>query len=83
MEENESVDLSQKSNNHHGKIGISIMVVGMIILYSDGIRLIYLFPTGYHYYEHPEIYIPIIGAIVAAIGTTIFLYNFSKGRKVI
>jgi len=83
MVKNESVDLSQKSYNHLGKIGLSIMVVGMIILYYDGIRLTQLFPTGYNYYEHPEIHIPIIGIIIAIVGTAIFIYNFSKGRKVI
>jgi len=83
MVENKSVDLSQKSNNHLGKIGLSIMAIGLIILYYDAYRLTQLFPTGYHYYEHPEIHIPIIGMIIAFTGTAIFIYNFSKGRKVI
>jgi len=84
MTKNESAaGLSQKSNGHLGKIGLSIMVIGMTILYYDGIRLVQLFPTGYHYYEHPEIHVPIICTLIAFLGTGIFIYNFSKGRKVI
>ena len=83
MVENEPADLSQKPNNHLGKIGLSIMVIGMIVLYYDGIRLIPIAPPGYQFYEHPEIYIPIISVIVAFAGVGIFIYNFSKGGKVI
>ena len=83
MVENESVDLSQKPNKHLGKIGLSIMVIGMMILYYDGIRLIPIVPTGYQFYEHPEIHIPIISMMMAFVGLGIFIYNFSKGRKVI
>lgn len=83
MEENESVDLSQKLNNHLGKTGLSIMVMGMMILYYDGIRLISIVPSGYQFYEHSEIHIPIISMIVAFVGVGIFIYNFSKGGKVI
>lgn len=78
----ESTDLS-KSKSHFGKIGLSMMVVGMIILYADGIRLTQTVPIGYQFYEHPEIYIPIIGIIITFLGIAIFIYNFNKGRNVI
>ena len=80
---NESVNLSQKLNNHLGKIGLLIMVTGMLILYYDGIRLIPIVPIGYQFYEHPEIHIPIISMIMAFVGLGIFIYNFRKGEKVI
>lgn len=83
MPEKESVDISKKFKNHLGKIGILMMVTGMIILYSDGIRLIQIVPVGYQFYEHPEIHIPIIGIIIAFLGVGIFIYNFSKGRNVV
>ena len=83
MVENESVDLSQKQNNHLGKIGLSIMVIGMVILYYDRIRLIPIVPSGYQFYEHPEIYIPIISIIISFTGVGIFIYNFSKDGKVV
>ena len=81
--ETESVDSSQKSNNHLGKIGLSIMVIGMVILYYDGIRLISTVSPGYQFYEHPEIHIPLISMILSFVGVGIFVYNFSKGGKVI
>ena len=83
MEEDESVNLSQKRNNHLGKMGLSFMTVSMMILFYDGIRLIPIVPPGYQYYEHPEIHIPIIFTIMAFVGIGIFTYNFSKGGKVI
>ena len=83
MSENESVNFSQKSNNQLGKIGLFIMVIGMMILYYDGIRLIPIVPLGYHFYEHPEIHIPIVSMLMAFVGIGIFIYNFSKGGKVI
>ncbi len=82
MVEDESVNLS-KSKSQLGKIGIVIIIIGMIILYADGIRLTQTVPTGYQFYEHPEIHIPIIGFIIAFLGIGIFIYNFSKGRNVI
>ena len=82
MEEDESINLS-KSKSQFGKIGIVLMVIGMIILYADGIRLTQTVPAGYQFYEHPEIYIPIIGFIVAFSGMGIFIHNFRKGRNVI
>jgi len=82
MVEDESVNLS-KSKSQLGKIGIVLIIIGMIILYTDGIRLTQTVPTGYQFYEHPEIHIPIIGFIVAFLGTGIFVYNFSKGRNII
>ena len=82
MVEDESVNLS-KSKSQLGKIGIVLMVIGMIILYTDGARLYLTVPVGYQFYEHPEIHIPIIGFIVAFLGTGIFIYNFSKERNVI
>ncbi len=83
MVENDSADLSQKPNNHLGKIGLSIMVIGMVILYYDGMSLISIVPSGYQFYEHPKIYVPIISMIVSFVGVGIFIYNFSKGGKVI
>ncbi len=82
MEKDESINLS-KSKSQLGKIGIVLMAIGMIILYADGIRLTQTVPVGYQFYEHPEIYIPIIGFIVAFLGMGIFIYNFRKGRNVI
>jgi len=82
MVEDKSVNLS-KSKSQFGKIGLAIMVAGMIILYADGIKLTQTVSVGYQFYEHPEIQIPIIGIMIAFFGTTIFIYNFSKGRNVI
>ena len=82
MEEDESINLS-KSKSRFGKIGIVLMAIGMIILYADGARLYLTVPTGYQFYEHPEIHIPIIGFIVAFSGMGIFIYNFRKGKNVI
>jgi len=82
MVEDESVNVSI-SKSQLGKIGIVMMAIGMIILYADGIKLTQTVPAGYQFYEHPEIHIPIIGFIIAFLGTGIFIYNFSKGRNVI
>jgi len=82
MVEDESVNVS-KTKSQFGKIGLAIMVAGMIILYVDGIRLTQTVPEDYQFYEHSEIQIPIIGIMVAFFGTAIFIYNFSKGRNVI
>ena len=82
MVEDESINLS-KPKRQFGKIGILLMAIGMIILYADGIRLTQTVPTGYQFYEHPELHIPIIGFIVAFLGMSIFIYNFRKGRNVI
>jgi len=82
MNEDKSVNLS-KPKSQFGKIGLVIMVTGMIILYVDGIRLASTVSVGYQFYEHPEIHIPIMGIIIAFLGTAIFIYNFSKGRNVI
>jgi len=82
MVEDKSVNLSE-SKSQLGKIGIVLIIIGMIILYTDGIRLTQTVTIGYQFYEHPEIHIPIIGFIVAFLGMGIFIYNFSKGRNVI
>ena len=82
MVKDESINLA-KSKSQFGKIGLTIMVIGMIILYADGIRLTQTVPEGYQFYEHLEIQIPIIGIIIAFFGTGIFIYNFSKGRNLI
>jgi hypothetical protein len=82
MVKDESINLS-KSKSQFGKIGLTIMVMGMIILYADGIKLTQTVSEGYQFYEHPEIQIPIIGIIITFFGTGIFIYNFSKGRNVI
>ena len=83
MVQNKSTDLSQKLNGDLGKIGLGIMTTGLIILYYDAYRLTQLFPTNYHFYEHPEIYVPIIGMAIAFFGISIFIFNFSKGKRVI
>ena len=83
MVETKITDISQRPNTHLGKIGLFIMVIGMVILYYDGIRLIPLVPSGYQFYEHPEMYVPIISMMMAFVGIGIFIYNFSKGGKVI
>ena len=82
MVEDESVNLS-KSKSQLGKIGVVLIVIGMAILYADAIKLTQTVTAGYQFYEHPEIHIPIIGFIVAFLGTGIFIYNFSKGKNVI
>lgn len=83
MAENESENMSKKPKSHLGKIGLAIMIIGLGVLYYDGISLSQSVPAGYQYYEHPAIYIPIIFIIVAFVGVGIFIYNFSKGRNVI
>ena len=82
MVKDESINVS-RSKSHFGKIGLIIMVTGMIILYADGIRLTQIVSAGYQFYEHPEIQIPIIGIMIAFFGTGVFIYNFSKGKNVI
>ena len=42
-----------------------------------------MFPVNYVFYQHPEIYIPILGMIIAFVGTFLFIFNFVKGRTVI
>ena len=59
------------------------MATGMVMLYTDGIRLIPIVPVGYQFYEHPEMHIPAIGITIAFFGTFIFIYNFIKGKNVI
>lgn len=81
MKQKETVDPS-KLNGHLGKVGIAIMAMGLIVLYSDAFRLVQTVPSGYQYFEHPEIHVPIIGIAIAAAGTGVFIYNFLKGKKV-
>ena len=81
--ENDFENMSGKPKSHLGKIGLAIMVIGLGVLYYDGIKLIQEVPVGYQFYEHPQIHIPIIFIIVAFVGVGIFVYNFSKGRNVI
>ena len=69
--------------NNLGKIGLSIMIIGLAVLFYDGISLSQDVPVGYQYYEHPTIHIPIIFMIVTFCGVGIFIYNFSKGKNVI
>ncbi len=59
------------------------MFAGLVILYFDAIRLNQNLPTNYHFYEHPEIYIPIIGMLIAFLGTSIFIINLRRGLSVI
>ena len=66
-----------------GKIGITLISLGLFILYYDGIRINMMFPRDYQFYEHPEIHIPIIGMTIAFFGTYLFIKNFRKGEKVI
>ena len=58
------------------------MSIGLFILYYDGYRINLAHPRNYHFYEHPEIYIPIMGMLIAFFGTAIFIYNFKKGRYI-
>ena len=83
MEEDESVDKLQKSKSHLGKLGLVIMIIGLAVLYYDGISLSQTVSGEYRFYEHPSLHIPIIFTIVSFMGIGIFLYNFSKGRNVI
>lgn len=73
----------EKTHRNLGKIGLFVMVVGLIILYYDGISLMQTVSPEYQYYEHPQIHIPLIFMMVSFVGIGIFLYNFSKGRNVI
>ena len=80
--ENKS-ESSQRFGGYLGKIGLVIMTVGLIILYYDAYVLIQLFPTGYLFFDHPQVHVPIIGMLIAFGGTSVFIYNFSKGKKVV
>ena len=75
--------MAQKLNMHLGKFGLAVMISGLSILYYDAYRINQIFPVNYRFYEHPEIHIPIIGIIIAFVGTSVFIVNFIKGRKVI
>ena len=68
---------------HIGKVGLVIMIAGLVVLYADAYMLMQEFPLGYHYYDHPKIHIPAIGMLIAFSGAGIFIINFIKGRKVI
>ena len=84
MEEKiEPIVADETTPSHLGKIGFFVLVVGLVILYYDGISLMQTVPPEYQYYEHPQIHIPLIFMIVSFVGIGIFLYNFSKGRNVI
>ena len=75
--------LSQKPARHLGKIGFTIIAAGMILLFYDAYKINQLYPMNYAFYQHPEIYVPIIGMSIAFFGTFIFIFNFVKGRTVI
>ena len=55
----------------------------MGVLFYDAYNINQFYPMNYVFYQHPEIYIPIIGMSVAFLGTFIFIFNFVKGRTVI
>ena len=74
--------MSQKSIKHLGKIGFIIIAIGMIILFYDAFRINQMYPINYVFYEHPEIYVPLSGMAIAFLGTSLFIFNFVKGRTV-
>ena len=59
------------------------MITGLFVLFYDAYWINQLFPMGYHFYDHPELHIPIMGMFVAFIGTAIFIINFKQGRKIL
>lgn len=69
--------------NHLGKIGIGIMIAGMVRLFYDSYEINQKFPTNYRWYDHPEPIVPIIAMLVAFSGITIFIINFRRGGKVL
>ncbi|MGI9565547.1 MAG: hypothetical protein ACR2LL_00855 [Nitrosopumilus sp.] len=73
----------QKSTRHLGKIGFIVIAIGMILLFYDAYRINQLYPMNYVFYQHPEMYVPIMGMSIAFIGTFLFIFNFVKGRTVI
>lgn len=73
----------KKFDKSLGKIGIIMMVIGMFFLFYDSYVINQMFPTNYHFYEHPEIHIPITAMLLAFSGTAIFIIHFKKGRNVL
>lgn len=59
------------------------MIAGLSVLFYDAYRINQLFPMNYRFYDHPEMYIPIVGMFVAFLGTAIFIINFRQGRKIL
>jgi len=59
------------------------MIVGLVILYYDSYRINQLYPTNYQFYNHPEIHIPLTAMAIAFFGTSVFIVNLRKGKKVI
>ena len=78
----EKSQISKKSDKSLGKIGIIIMTIGMFFLFYDSYVINQMFPTNYHFYQHPEIHIPITAMLLAFSGTAIFIIHFKKGRNV-
>ena len=79
----EKSQISKKFDKSLGKIGIIIMAIGMFFLFYDSYVINQMFPTNYHFYEHPEIHIPITAMLLAFSGTAIFIIHFKKGRNVL
>ena len=79
----EKDNISKKLEKSLGKVGIIIMTLGMSFLFYDSYMINQMFPTNYHFYEHPEIHIPIIAMLLAFLGTAIFIIHFKKGRNVL
>ena len=79
----EESKIPKKLDKSLGKIGILIMVIGMVLLFYDSYVINQMFPTNYHFYEHPEVHIPIIAMLIAFSGTGIFIIHFKKGRNVL
>ena len=75
--------ISKKLDKSLGKVGIIVMAIGMFFLFYDSYMMNQMFPTNYHFYEHPEIHIPITAMLVAFSGTAIFIIHFKKGRNVL
>ena len=59
------------------------MISGLFLLFYDAYRINQLYPMDYRFYDHPEIYIPLMSMFIAFLGTAIFIINFKKGRKIL
>ena len=79
----EKSKVPKKLDKSLGKIGIVIMAIGMFFLFYDSYVINQMFPTNYHFYEHPQIHLPITAMLLAFSGTAIFIIHFKKGRNVI
>ncbi|MGH1522509.1 MAG: hypothetical protein ACRBB2_09215 [Nitrosopumilus sp.] len=75
--------MSQKLSKSFGGVGIIIMISGLSFLFYDAYRINQLYPVGYRFYDHPDIYVPLVSMFIAFLGTAIFIINFQRGRKIL